>query len=110
MYSPIGTVVFEILLLLENPHDVLLVLLDFQGTVGGFRPYSINEMGLSGYFHNNFTDNILTNVSLNQELDPINGNDIYQFEISLLAFGNDYDFYSLPLANFILYRKGKLIC
>ena len=67
-------------------------------------------MGLSGYFHNNFTDNILTNVSLIQELDPINGNDIYQFEISLFAISNDYVYYLPPLANVILYQKGKLIC
>jgi len=109
VYSPIGTVVFEALVLLEYPEDVLIVLVDFQGTVGGgFRPYSISGMGQHGTFNGDFTDDILINVTLEQELDPNDRRDIYQFHLSLLAVSVDYAYIISHLSNVILYEIGKL--
>ena len=106
VYSPIGTVVFEILILFENPEDVLIVFVDFWGTIGEFRPYSINEMGQYSTFCDNFTDGIITNVTLRQELDPGDENDIYQFEIYFLALGVDYLYFIDHLVNVILHEIG----
>ena len=46
VYSPVGTVVFEALLIAENSiNDFVLVIANFAGAETEFGPYSINGMG-----------------------------------------------------------------
>ena len=83
---------FEALILVEEPNDVGLVLVDFQTLASGsttrdIGPFSINGMGNSDVF-DPVTGDILLTITTDQVLDPDDENVIDQFELSSLAVGD----------------------
>ena len=108
VYSPVGTVVFEALILVENPDDVSIVLVDFQAgylsTISDFEPFSINRMGNTGEFYLIF-GNVVVTVTTDQILVPYDTRLIYQFQLSCIAVGTRA---IEDIANIILYEIGEL--
>jgi len=97
VYCPIGTILFEASILLEDPSDVGLVLVDFMsgdtdgGRTGGssreFEPYSINGMGNNDQYSPPFTSQVSVNISLDMELNHNDSEVLYQFTLSILVTG-----------------------
>ena len=109
MYSPVGTVVFEGLVLVENPDDVFIVLVDFQTSVGdiqNFEPFSINGMDNNGVF-SSITGDELLSITTDQVLDHIDTDVYYHFQLSVLSTGVRT---IVVEASVLLYEIGKLKC
>ena len=99
--SPVGTVVFKVLLITENMIDISVTIVHFAGNEDSFGPFS----------HNFNTQGILT-VTVEEALDPNDNTTDYYFDI-------DYEAYSpfiegtrevyTDSANVILHEQiGKL--
>ncbi|XP_065915311.1 uncharacterized protein [Dysidea avara] len=109
IYCPIGTVVFEALLLVEDPNDVFLILVDFQ-SIGGsstfrhFEPFSINGMGNSDVI-----DPVTGDVSIIITTDQtLNSNDtVCEFQLTVLV-ATGFDTQSVT-TNAIVHKRGDSV-
>ena len=87
VYSPVGTVVFEALLVAENINDLLTIAVNFAGASTEFGPYSINEMDTEDTFDVPITSNPLLTIRLDETLDPNDDQVEYTFTIDYVAAG-----------------------
>ena len=106
VYSPIGTVVFEALLVAENISDFLTIIFNFAGAAAEFGPYSINEMDTQVTFDISIEINPLLTIRLDEALNPQDGDVIYEFTIDYIAAGAQVKSDSV---NVILHEVGKLL-
>jgi len=109
VYSPIGTVVFEALLLVEMTDERGIVLVDFQdsagtGGVGDIEPFSINGMGNSDVI-SPVTGDVLITITTDELLNHTDTNVIYRFQVvSLASIGSTTE---SEAADVILYEIGE---
>ena len=94
---------FEALLLIEDPNDVFLVLVDFQGVGGDFEPFSINGMGHSDVI-DPVTGDVWVIIVTDQTLNP-NGTTC-EFQLVALATGVDTQSETI---NVTVHKRGKLL-
>jgi len=87
VYSPVGTVVFEALLVAENINDLLTIAVNFAGAPTEFGPYSINEMDTEVTFDVPIISNPLLTIRLDETLDPNDDQVEYTFTIDYVAAG-----------------------
>ena len=87
VYSPVGTVVFEALLIAENVNDLLTVGVNFAGRQTAFGPYSINGMDTEVTFDAPITSSPLLTIRLDETLDPNDDQDNYTFFIDYVVAG-----------------------
>jgi len=112
VYSPVGTVVFEAILIAENPGD-LSILVRFAGSISEFGPYSINgeSTTFSTILFGNPQMTTTLIITLDTELDPNDGQVAYEFAINYVAQGIVS---GMPVnkdaeVNVVLHEIGKLI-
>ena len=104
MYSPIGTVVFEALIIVENINDLLLVMIvNFEGSRQELMSFSLNGMGDSVTF-DVIATNILLTITLNETLSPNDMNVDYNFTLQYVAAG--LDVFQSGSVNILLYETG----
>ena len=102
--SPIGTVVFEVLLIIEN-------IIDFNFTIvanltgQGSSPYSINGMDVVVVLHPPFRTNPLLMIALDEALDPNDDQVDYLFRIDYFAFSSVV---KTGMMNVTLHEIGKI--
>lgn len=105
VYSPIGTTVFEALLIFENV-TVLQPIINFDGESSDFAPYSINGMN-SEVAYNSLDNGVqLLTIALDEDLDPSDENVDYSFAIHYFAIIDLMVFRGS--VNVILHETGKL--
>ena len=85
VYSPVGTVVFEVLLIAENISNLNLLTSNFFGDQTLYGPYSINGMNEAITLNSPFTSNPLLAIALDESLDPNDNEVIYDFSIDIFA-------------------------
>ena len=109
VYSPVGTVVFEALLIAENNiNDFILIIASLSGAQAEFGPYSINGMDERVEFVPPFTTNPLVTIRLDETLDPDDGQVDYEFTLqyfgATIADGQKSD-----IVDVIIHEIGKLV-
>ena len=107
VYSPIGTVVFEALLIAENVSNLLTIASNFAGARREFGPYSINGMDIESTFDAPIRSNPLLTIRLDETLDPNDDQVEYTFTIDYVAAGSSR--IRSQSANVILHEIGKLL-
>ena len=106
VYSPIGTVVFEVLLLVENPNNMLLLLVDLVGMIVNI--FSFNGMGnFVEFFGTSISENITLAITLDETLNPDDRNVTYQFSLSTIALDRNGSAV-VSEATVLLYQWGKI--
>ena len=106
VYSPVGTVVFEALLVAENINADFFIRVDFNGAAIAFAPYSINGMDDSLIITSTRSTDPLLTIRLNETLDPNDDQTDYTFTLAYIAAGAGVKFDS---ANVIIHEIGKLL-
>ena len=85
VYSPVGTVVFEALLFVENPNNFTLIGVNFAGVETEYSPYSINGMNLAvGFFSFRRTHSLT--IALDEVLDLSDEEAVDEFRIDAVGF------------------------
>ena len=101
VHSPVGTVVFKILIIAENMHDIGVTTVYFAGNADSYGPYS-HSFNMQG---------ILT-VTVDETLDPNDNTTDYYFNIDYEAYNpfiEDTRVVYTGSANVILHEKiGKI--
>ena len=103
MYSPVGTVVFEALLIAENISAFATLGVNFAGSPVDYGPYSIN--GLDG--DSLIRTNPLLTISLNETLDVNDDKVTYNFVLQYVAVTLSSATIHNDLVNIILHEIGK---
>ena len=103
VYSPVGTVVFESLLVVENINDLLIMIVNFEGSRHEFVPFSLNGMGDSVTFDVVKT-NILLTITLDETLNPNDTTVEYNFTLQYFIAG--FDISQSGSVNVLLYEVG----
>ena len=90
VYSPVGAVVFEVLLIVEDISNFEsgTIIVDLAGLASEYEPYAINGMERQVIFDSP-TENPLITISLRTALNPNDTQVIYLFRIDYVAFGTD---------------------
>ena len=104
VYSSVGTVVFEALLIAEDISDFVLIMANFAGDMTSFDPFSINEMETEVRFDGPIRTNLLLTITLNEALDLNDSIVDYSFTINYSALAVDLFTGSV---NIILHEIGK---
>ena len=86
VYSPIGTVVFEALVFIENPNDAIIVYLFFNGPYQNFRPFSINGMNDVSYFDTMISGELLFTITTDELLSLSDDIMVYDFLLECSLF------------------------
>ena len=102
VYSPVGTVVFEALLIVENINGFDSLGVNFVGNLVDYGPYSIN--GLDVDHESLIQTNPLLTISLDETLDVNDDKVDYNFAIQYVAVTSTI--YN-DLVNIILHEIGK---
>ena len=105
MYSSVGTVVFEALLIAENFSDFAAIIAQFAGDMSNFGLFSINEMESQVIFNFPIRTNPLLLITLNEALDPNDSIEDYSFTMNYIAVTGVAMEGSV---NIILHEIGKL--
>ena len=106
VYSPVGTVVFEALLFVENPNNFTLIGVNFAGPETKYSPYSINGMNMPVSFAPIRRTRYSLTVALDEALDLNDEEAIYEFSIDAVGF---FQGGSRELrADVIIHEFGKL--
>ena len=83
VYSPVGTVVFEALLVAEiDISNFVLIIVRFDGAQTDFGPYSINGMDTEVQFTPLITTAPLLTIRLDEALDPNDDEVDYTFRLN----------------------------
>ena len=83
VYSPVGTVVFEALLVAEiDISNFVLIIARFDGALTEYTPYSINGMDTEVQFTPLITTAPLLTIRLDEALDPNDGQVDYTFRLN----------------------------
>ena len=106
VYSPVGTVVFEALLFVENPNNFTSIGVNFAGPETEYSPYSINGMNLAVSFTSITRTHSLT-VALDEVLDLSDEEAIDEFRIDAVGFLHPSGSIDLR-ADVIIHEIGKL--
>ena len=85
VYSSVGTVVFEALLIAEDISDLVLIIAIFAGDMTSFDPFSINGMETEVRFDGPIRTNPLLTITLNEALDPNDSIVDYSFTINYIS-------------------------
>ena len=88
VYSPVGTVVFEALLLAEDISIFSAIHVNFSGNLNRFSPYSINGMDIGVDFNFPIETNPVLTIAIRETLDPHDTNVIYPFTIYYIAYNS----------------------
>ena len=107
VYSPVGTVVFEALLFVENVNNFTTIAAGFVGNEFDYSPFSINGMNFSVLFIP-ITRNPLLRVALDEHLDLNDEEAIYQFRIDVVGVPSQGGMNTELNANVIVHEIGKL--
>ena len=106
VYSPVGTVVFEALLFVENTNNFTSIVANFAGTGTEYSPFSINGDNLAATFFVIERDHLLRVTALDEVLDLNDEEAIYEFSIDAVGF---FQGGSRELrADVIIHEIGKL--
>ena len=107
VYSPVGAVVFEVLLIVEDISNFEdgTIIVNFAGTVSNYEPYAINGMEREVIFDSP-TENPLITITLRTALHPNDSEVIYPFRIDYVAFGTDDT--NTGMITVTLHEIGKL--
>ena len=97
MYSPVGTVVFDALLIVENINDFATLEVNFDGNSVDYGPYSINS-------DSQIQGNPLITISLDEALNLNDDKVDYNFAIEYVAFTPTL---LIRLVNIIIHEIGK---
>ena len=97
MYSPIGTVVFQALLFVENINDFATLGVNFAGNPDDYGPYSINS-------DSQIQTNPLITITLDEALDLNDDKVDYNFAIQYVAITPTILIHSV---NVIIHENGK---
>ena len=104
MYSPVGTVVFEALLVAENISNFFTIEGNFAGAQSEYGPYSIN--GMDNFQFDAPTSNPLLTITLDDSLDPNDDQVDYTFTLDYVAAGFTIRSQQIDV---ILHEIGKLL-
>ena len=85
VYSPVGTVVFEALLVTENINNFIVIIANFSGDMNNYGPFSINGMETQVTFDGTITMNPLLLITLDETLDMNDSIVEYRFTINYEA-------------------------
>ena len=105
VYSSVGTVVFEALLVTENINDFVIITANFSGDINDFGPFSINGMETQVTFDHPITANPLLLITLNETLNMNDSIAEYRFTINYRAVIVEKYMGSV---NVVLHEIGKL--
>ena len=106
-YSPVGTVVFEALLFVENQNTFITIAAGFTGTELEYLPYSINGMNLSVTIMS-FRRSHLLRIALDETLDLNDEEAIYEFRLDVVGVPLQGSMNTELSANVIVHEIGKL--
>ena len=106
VYSPLGTVVFEALLFVENANNFTSIVANFAGTGTEYSPFSINGDNLTATFFSIERDHLLR-VALDEMLHLNDTEAIYEFRIDAVGFLRPSGSIELR-ADVIIHEFGKL--
>ena len=104
VYSSVGTVVFEALLIAEDISDFIVIIANFTGDMTSCDPFSINGMETEVTFDGPIRTNPLLTITLNEALDLNDSIVDYSFTIDYSALAVDLFTGSV---NIILHEIGK---
>ena len=107
VYSPVGTVVFEALLVTENLTELATLTANFRGNVDDYSHYSLNGMDETVIIDLPFPSNPLITIALDESLEDNDDEITYEFGIDVAAFSLT-GFRELR-ANVILHEISKLL-
>ena len=107
VYSPVGTVVFEALLIVENVNNFTSIGAGFVGAEVDYSPYSINEMNFSVVFIP-IRRNPILEVALDETLDINDEEAIYRFRIDAVGVPSQGGMNTELSTNVIVHEFGKL--
>jgi len=112
VYSPLGTVVFEAIFIAENPDDLLILSANFDGQQTNYDPFSINgetDPTSSVSFNPPITTNTLLTITLDQILDPTDGEVDFEFQLAYFAAGIEPGSDRSDAIDITIHEIGKLL-
>ena len=107
VYLPVGTVVFEALLITENLNELATLTANFRGSPEAYGPYSLNGMDETVIIDLPFPSNPLLSIALDESLEDNDDEIIYDFGLDVAAFS--LTGFSEFSANVILHKISKLL-
>ena len=107
VYSPVGTVVFEALLITENLTELTLVRASFRGIPEEYNHYSLNGMDETVTIDFPFPSNPLLTIALNESLEDDDDEITYDFRIDFFAV--TFSSCREAIVNVILHEISKLL-
>ena len=107
VYSPVGAVVFEALLITENLNELATLTANFHGHPEAYGPYSLNGMDATVIIDLPFPSILLLLIALDESLQDDDDEITYDFSIDVVAFALT-SFREIS-ANVILHEISKLL-
>ena len=107
VYSPVGTVVFEALIVAENASSLVMLGAGFNGSEPNFGHFSINGMDFVAEILPIRSSNLLT-IRIAESLDPQHNESVYEFSIFASAVNFEFNIKESQ-AEVTLYEIGKLL-
>jgi len=114
VYSPIETVTFQAILITENPGDLSLISVNFDGAVTEYSAYTINDApndpktSIVTFLQPSIETNTLLTIALDERLDP-NNDQVNRYEFQLTYFVATNSTQMTGEINVILHEIGKLM-
>jgi len=114
VYSPLGTVVFQAILIAENPGNLSILSVNFHGAVTEYGPYTINDApndpktSIVTFLQPSIEMNTLLTITLDEPLDP-NNDQVNHYEFQLFYFAATNSIQITDEINIILHEIGKLM-
>jgi len=114
VYSPLGTVVFEAILIAENPGNLSILSVNFDGAITEYGPYTINDApnnpreSTVTFLQPSIEMNTLLTITLDEPLDS-NNDQVNRYEFQLVYFAATNSTTATGRINVILHEIGKLM-